>query len=189
MKATALLLAVLLYSPSQPAPQSAKTPQAPAVVLLMRHAEKPEGDNKISDLAPQGFKRAQALPTLFLSQTSLFPRPDALFATDTTNHSNRPIETITPLSQALHLPINHDYADHDTTPLANKLLSGQYAGKVVVVCWHHGELPHLAQALGIQNPPTWQDTTYDRVWEIHWLNGKANLTVTPEHLLPGDPVM
>jgi len=187
MKALTLLLALFLCAPAQPALQPDKTPQTPAVVLLMRHAEKPLGDEKLSDLAPQGFKRAQALPTLFLSPSSLFPRPDALFATDTSKHSNRPIETITPLAQALHLPINHDYADRETTPLANKLLSGQYAGKVVVVCWHHGELPHLAQALGIENPPKWEDTTFDRVWEIHWQNGKATLTITPEHLLPGDP--
>jgi hypothetical protein len=165
----------------------------PAVVFIIRHAEKPaERDNP--DLTPTGFQRAAALPSLFLQQpgsSSLprLPRPAALFASAPAKHSNRPIETITPLSQALHLRINADYADIETGPLAKEILSGRYAGKVVLVCWHHGEIPHLAQALGIADAPhRWDEGVFDQIWMIEWIDGKAQFTVLPEKLLPGDSV-
>jgi hypothetical protein len=165
--------------------------KAPAIVFIIRHAEKPT-DDKVSDLAPQGFKRAAALPYLFLpipgsSAPPRLPKPDALFATDVSKHSNRPIETITPLSQALHLQINHDYADRETAAVAKDVLSGKFAGKVVLICWHHGEIPHLAEAFGVVNPPKpWNDTVFDQIWKIQWVDGQARLTTLPQELLKGD---
>ena len=75
------------------------------------------------------------------------------FASEAAKHSNRPIETITPLSQALHLRINHDYEDRETAKVADAVMSGKYAGKVVLICWHHGEIPHLAKAFGVEDAP------------------------------------
>jgi hypothetical protein len=165
--------------------------KTPAVVFIIRHAEKP-AERENSDLTANGFKRAAALPSLFVQQpgsSSLprLPRPAALFASAPGKHSNRPIETITPLAQALHLRLNTDYADIETAPIAREILSGRYAGKVVLVCWHHGEIPHLAEALGVTNAPHhWDESVFDQIWMIEWVNGKGQLTVLPEKLLPGD---
>jgi hypothetical protein len=102
-------------------------------------------------------------------------------------HSNRPLETIAPTAQALDEKINHDYVDIETGPVAKKIMSGKYAGKVVLVCWHHGEIPHLAEAFGVTNVPRhWDPNVYDQVWEIRWVNGQAQLSIVQEHLLPGD---
>jgi hypothetical protein len=159
---------------------------APAVVLIMRHAEKPT-DEKDPNLAPQGFRRADALPSLFAGPQPRLPRPEFLFATDASKHSNRPVETIGPLSQALHERINHDYLDMETGPIAKQVLGGQYAGKVVLICWHHGEIPHLAEAFGVTDAPkTWDPDVFDQVWEIRWTSGQPHLTVVDEQLLPGD---
>ena len=194
MKFSRTILAVLLFC-SAVLPLSSQdtslASRAPAVVFIIRHAEKPEGD-KLPDLNPQGFKRAAALPALFLPQPGSkalprLPRPNFLFASDPTKHSNRPVETIAPLSQALHLRVNHDFADRETTPLANEVLSGKYAGKVVLICWHHGEIPHLAEAFGITDAPKhWSEDVYDQIWMIEWVDGKAQMTTLPELLLPGD---
>jgi hypothetical protein len=179
-------------APAAVAQDQAVASTAPAVVFIMRHAEKPVGEDKSGDLTPTGFKRAALIPTLFVMQPGAstparFPKPDAIFATDAAKHSNRPIETITPLAQTLHMKINHDFADVETGPLAKKILGGQYAGKVVVVCWHHGEIPHLAQALGVTGAPKkWDPDVFDRIWEVRWVDGKAQLQILPEHLLPGD---
>jgi hypothetical protein len=172
------------------APAADLQSKAPAIVFLIRHAEKPMED-KDPHLAPQGFKRAQALPALFLQQkgsTALprLPRPAALFATATAKHSDRPMETITPLSQALHLTINHSFEDRETTADANEILSGKYAGKVVLICWHHGEIPHLAKALGAETPKKWDDTVFDQIWMMEWVDGKVQFSTLPERLLPGD---
>lgn len=165
--------------------------KAPAIVFIIRHAEKPM-DDKAPDLAPQGFKRASAIPYLFLplpgsSVPPRLPRPDVLFASEAAKHSNRPIETITPLAQALHLRINHDYEDRETAKVADDVMSGKYAGKVVLICWHHGEIPHLAQAFGVEGAPkTWDDTVFDKIWKITWVDGKAQMTILPQMLLKGD---
>jgi len=158
---------------------------APAVILLMRHAEKPLTDVKDPNLSPEGFKRAQALPKLFLDGT--LPKPDFLFATAASKHSNRPVETITPLSQALHLKINDDYEDIEAGPLAKKILGGKYAGKVVVIAWHHGEIPNVARAFGVTDAPKkWDPDVFDQIWKIQYVDGKAVMTILHEHLMPGD---
>jgi len=174
-----------------PAAVSTVQSKAPAMVFIIRHAEKPM-DDKDPNLTPQGFKRAQTLPALFLQQagsTALprLPRPAALFATAPSKHSNRPIETIAPLSQTLHLHINESYEDRETTAVANEVLSGKYAGKVVLICWHHGEIPHLVKAFGVEDAPKkWDDTVFDQIWMLEWVDGKVQFSTLPEKLLPGD---
>lgn len=167
------------------AQQGDVTSKAPSIILLMRHAEKPLTDSKDPNLSPEGFKRAQALPKLFLDGT--LPRPDFLFASAPSKHSNRPAETIAPLAQALNLKINEDYEDIESGPLAKKILSGKYAGKVVVIAWHHGEIPNVAQDLGVTDAPKkWDADVFDQIWKIQYVDGKAVMTVLHEHLMPGD---
>jgi hypothetical protein len=166
--------------------------KAPKVIYVMRHAEKPEGDTKDPNLAPQGFKRAQALPALFVAmpgRTTLPPllRPDFIFASAPSKHSNRPMETIAPLAQLLHEKVNGDFEEIEAGPLAKRVLGGAYAGKVVLIAWHHGEIPHVVQALGVKDAPKhWNPDVYDEIWKIVYVNGEAQMTVVHEHLLPGD---
>jgi hypothetical protein len=163
----------------------AQGPQPPATILLIRHAEKPETG---MDLTPAGFARAAALPQLFGGATPHnLPRPDFLFATHVSKNSNRPVETITPLSEALKLPISHDIADKDFATLATELLSGKYAGKVVLVAWHHGSIPAFAKALGAVPPyDPWPVMQFDRVWRIDFSGGQAVLVDLPQGLMAGD---
>jgi hypothetical protein len=191
-----VLLVAFTASPVAPMGAAAQSTdlaaRVPAAVFIIRHAEKPLGDEKLPDLTAIGFQRANLLPTLFIAQPGSskpprFPRPTALFATDTSKHSDRPIETVTPLARALHLRVDHDYADREVSALATELLSGKYAGQVVLVCWHHGEIPHLAQALGVTDAPKkWDDTVFDRIWMVQWVGGKPQFDVLLENLLPGD---
>ena len=189
-----LLLAGLATAASPASPQQDAPPsRTPVVVFILRHAEKPLGEgSKDPNLTTQGLHRAQAIPSLFLmmpgaTQPARFPRPDYIFASDASKGSNRPVETITPLAQMARLKVNHDFADLETGPLAKELLSGKYAGKVVVICWHHSEIPHLAQALGVSGAPKkWDPDVFDQIWEVRWPDGKAELTILPQRLLSGD---
>jgi hypothetical protein len=165
----------------------AQTAQLPATILIIRHAEKLT-DGQI-DLSPTGFKRANLLPNLFLSAGLRpdLPTPQVLIATHQSKHSNRPVETVTPLATALHLAIDSTISNEDYVTLALNLLGGKYAGKVVLVSWHHGNIPQLATVLGVQPPYTsWPDTQFDRIWRIDYKDGKAILKDLPQHLLPGD---
>jgi len=154
----------------------------PALVTLMRHGED-VGENSYH-LSPQGMKRAQALPQLFGGR---LPKPDVIIATHASKNSNRPIETVEPLARALHLEIDNRFRQDDFAILARDLLTdARYAGKVVLVCWHHGSLPKLARALGVKNPPKWPDTQFDRVWMIDFKNKGARLDEVHQKLLAGD---
>jgi broad specificity phosphatase PhoE len=163
-----------------------QTGQPPATILLIRHAEKLT-DGRM-DLSPAGFERAKALPQLFGGPAAPhnLPRPEFLFATHVSKKSNRPVETITPLSDALKLPISAEVDDKDFAALAAELMSGKYAGKVVLVAWHHGTLPAFVTALGAVPPYVWPNTQFDRVWRIDYRGGKATLSDLPQGLLPGD---
>jgi hypothetical protein len=165
-----------------------QAPQPPATILLIRHGEKPETGIHLSEA---GVARSKAIPQLFGGASAAaphnLPKPDFLFATRAGKNSDREVDTLLPLSEALKMPISHEVADKDYATLATELLSGRYAGKVVLVCWHHGSLPEFAKALGATPPyDKWPDTQFDRVWRIDYSGGKAVLTDLPQGLMPGD---
>jgi hypothetical protein len=122
----------------------------------------------------------------------LFSTPDYLFAAAPGGNSNRPIETISPLSGALGLPINpgltKPFADKEYAKLAGYLLSSPtFAGKVILICWHHGTIPQLATALRAQVPVSkWNPTVFDRVWEIKYDTNPPGFHDFPQQLLYGD---
>jgi hypothetical protein len=169
------------------AQSSGTAPQPPATILIIRHAEKLT-DGRMG-LSPAGLERARMLPKLFLSPATRpdLPTPQVLFAAHASAHSNRPVETITPLAAALHLPIDDSFQNEDYAGLAKQLLSGRYAGKVVLIAWHHGKVPQLTAALGATPPyAPWPDQQFDRIWRIDYVDGKATLRNLPFALMPGD---
>ena len=165
--------------------QSAGTPQPPATILIIRHAEKlPNGD---TDLSPAGYARAQLLLKAFipLGVRPDLPTPQFIFAAAPSTHSNRSALTVAPLADALHLQINQDFQDHKYANLAAELLSGKYTGKVVLISWHHGKIPQLAAALGAIPPYNpWPEQQFDRIWKIDYTNGKATLRDLPYEIAP-----
>ncbi len=161
----------------------------PAMIILIRHGEKPPPEAKSADLSEAGVLRAQALPRLFALQgkkPSRLPHPDALFASSASKHSNREFETLVPLSKALHEPISIAFDEDQTDELAREIYSGKYAGKVVLICWHHGRMPKVAKSLGVADAPKWQDEVFDQMWTITWPAGKLQFSTVPERLMPGD---
>jgi len=169
------------------------------------------------DLSIKGSARAAALPSLFVPATPplscpltagsqifigqykqvsavarknpRFKTPKFIFATEQSHHSNRPVETITPLSLALGLSINSSFPDSAAgiQGLVTTLQGPKYAQQIVLTCWHHGTIPKLAKALGVSNPPKWKGTIFDLLWEIKFSSkGKAALRVHHQELLFGD---
>jgi broad specificity phosphatase PhoE len=179
VRMVALVVAVVACSQSHAQPRE---------VLIIRHAEKQ--DTSIH-LSPEGQKRAEALPRLFVKSPDRpdpFPTPVFLFATKKSSNSNRPVETVTPLAKALDLDINDRFNDDEYDKLAHELLTNpRYAGKTVLVCWHHEKIPELAQSLKVQDvPKEWKGQVFDRVWAITYKDGKAKLGIRHQALLPQD---
>lgn len=158
--------------------------KTPRQILIIRHAEK-SNDKSDIHLNARGKARAAALVRLFPEQ---FDTPEFIFASKASLHSNRPVETVTPLADALHLTIDNSFPNEDYAALARELLASPiYKGRVILVCWHHGKIPALAAALGVGNPPSpWPDSHYERVWRLDYGVGGVRFTDAPQHLLPGD---
>ena len=119
---------------------------ADATVLIVRHGEKPDSG---PDLSPEGQARAQAYVAYFqhfmLDGAPL--RPDMLVASADSRSSARERLTLTPLSQALKLPIDQRFADREVQNLV-AALSTESHGKSILIAWHHGQLAKLIKAFG-----------------------------------------
>ncbi len=139
-------------------------------VLIIRHAEKPSNG---TGLAPAGEERAAAYATYFghfkIGGTTV--RIDELVATADSEDSVRPRLTLTPLSQALDLPIQQPFADKDVKGLATWLSSQN--SRVILVAWHHGKLPKLLADLGgdpgqLLPNGVWPDEVYNWLIELRY---------------------
>jgi hypothetical protein len=166
----------------------------PAVVILLRHAEKTK-DPSNPHLSAQGRERANALVGFFATNAVLATQPPlaALFAARPAKATGsvRCQETLSPLMQNLNLPVSEAYRAADYRALARHLLaSTNYSGKTVVVCWPRSELPGLAKALGAApKPKTWKSSVYDRVWLLQFgpTPGTVDFQTIQQGFLPPDP--
>lgn len=174
----------------------------PAQVLIIRHGEKPATGN---DLSPQGYQRAQAYVNYFQTNPAVldYGTPVAIYAmkpadpndpdysdnSDTEDSSNRPIETVTPLAQALGLELHDQYTRKQIPALVNDIMSNpDYDGRMVLICWEHKVINDIAAQFGVNpEPDKWSDDVYDQVWEINFSGDQvSNFKEFSEHLMPWD---
>jgi hypothetical protein len=132
----------------------------------MRHAEKPD-DPMNPDLSDAGYVRAERLADYV---PATFGRPEFLFATALSTHSARPVETLTPLSKQIGVAIDSTFADQDYGALAEDVLSQpQFTGKLILVCWHHGNIPSLMRALRAKSdelPDPWDPQVFNLILQL-----------------------
>jgi hypothetical protein len=151
MKLTLLLcglLAVGIATAIFAGPPPTGTPGAlsNAVILIVRHAEKPAAGDQLSSA---GEARAQTYANFFKNFT-LDGQPlklDYLFASADSKVSQRARLTIEPTSKLLGLAIDCQFADAKYQELADEIRAKPH-GQNILICWHHGEIPQLVQALG-----------------------------------------
>ena len=120
--------------------------------------------------------------------------PNAIVVAADSKQSHRPRLTVEPFAKAAKLPIDNRFANKQPADLAAELRAN-YAAKVVLICWHHGQIPALLRALGAA-PETllpngkWPKTVYDWVIMASFdENGRLIPESTKrisEHLLQGD---
>jgi hypothetical protein len=142
-----------------------------ALILIVRHAEKAD---KGTGLSKEGDKRAKAYVDYFKNYTvdSAPFKPDYLFSTADSKDSCRTRLTIEPLSKAIGLPIDDRFQYTDVQGLAGAI-QAKPAGKQVLICWHHGEIPQLVSALGANSSTLipdnkWPENVYDWVIQLRY---------------------
>ena len=156
-----------------------KAPDDDLKVVIIRHAEKAkDGDN----LSCQGHNRALKLASVLHQkiQTPDFTYVPALKSDKATKHS-RMFQTVTPFAVKYDLTINSKYSVDDFAGVANSVLKKR--GTVLMV-WSHSEIAELAQALGVRQPPQWDDADFDTMWTITYADGEVQLTQDMEGLNP-----
>lgn len=156
-------------------PQTTELSDSPQYILVMRHAEKPV-DMNISDLALAGHARAEALAE-YIPRT--FGVPDAIFAAALSKHSERSLQTVMPLSKVTGVLIDATIADEDYAVLASKVLSDvKLRGARVVICWHHGRIPALMNALGAvpgSYPDPWGQEVFNLILRVEFVDSYAQV--------------
>ncbi|MDQ7094477.1 phosphoglycerate mutase family protein [Desulfosporosinus sp. PR] len=164
----------------------------PKQIIFIRHGEKENSDGRIqkADLSSNGYKRANELPDFFKNHLPAnISKPDVIIAMKqkTSKNSNRPFETVEPLSKALNIPI---IANYKKTEIGQAVEDINKFGenKVVLVCWEHQNIVKMAQLLGAPvnswgyNPQAQKDNkNYDAIWVITKIDDtKAELAVYKE---------
>jgi hypothetical protein len=172
-------------------------------IMVIRHAEKPEGlDAGVAytgkesghQLIVRGWQRAGALTVLFGPtygplQNPEIETPQFLFASNDT--SVRPIDTITPLSMKLGVEIDTTY---DKGSEAQLVAAAKQCDGGVLIAWQHGRIPVIAAEIledptliaGV--PAKWPGNRFDIVW-VFDLDAKTQtykFSQVPQLILAGD---
>jgi hypothetical protein len=162
-----------------------------AVILIIRHAEKPDAG---SGLSAEGEMRAKAYVNYFKNLT-IDGQPlklDYIFAAADSNGSQRPRLTIEPTSRALGIAIDSRFKDKIFQELAAEIQSKPH-GKTILISWHHEEIPALLGALGadanqVIPKAKWPEDVFGWLIELRY-DSDGRLIETRrfnENLLPDD---
>ena len=117
---------------------------------------------------------------------------DHLFAAAESKHSDRPHETLEPLSNALGIKIQSQFDLSEPQDLADKVRRS-YGGETVLICWHHGAIPDLLKAFGAHPKELlprgkWPDDVFGWLIVLRYDQvGRLSAHVYNESLTPEDP--
>jgi hypothetical protein len=164
-----------------------------SVVLIIRHAEDADSGHGIS---PRGKERAEAFKNYFLNLNVDSKRlePTVILAAKDSKKSHRPRLTVEPFAKAAKLPIHTRFGNNQSAELAADLRA-KHQGKVILICWRHGNIPALLRALGAKPKRflpngKWPDSIYNWVILLTYdQEGRlipGSSTRIEKHLVPGD---
>jgi hypothetical protein len=164
-----------------------------AIVLIIRHVEKPDSG---VDLSPLGKERAKAYEHYFQDFTVDSKRlcPNAVFAAKDSKDSHRPRLTVEPFAKAEKLRVDAHFSSGHTAKLAAALRKNDQ-GKRILISWHHTDIPSLLRALGAEPDSLlprgkWPNSVFGWVLMLSFdQNGRlipAGTKRIEEHLMPDD---
>src|SRR6476659_4339058 len=187
------LFIAVLFSSTLTLPADSQSGPKDAVVLIIRHGEKPDTGR---DLSPAGQQRAEAYIHYFQEFTvdSQPLRPKFIFAAKDSKESERPRLTVEPFAQAEKLQIDTRFSSGQSTELSAALRATEQ-GKRILISWHHTDIPELLRALGAKPKRLlpdgkWPDPVFGWVILLSYdQDGRlipASTRRINEHLMPGD---
>jgi len=181
-------------APARVAPQD--------VVMVIRHAEKPDGElpgvdeagnEDDSSLTETGWQRAHRLADLFDPAQGTPPpgivTPTLIYAAGVTDdgEGQRTRETVAPLAERLGLPVETDYGRGDEKKLVERVTDDEHGA--ILISWQHGGITEIADAFPSvkpKPPSEWPDDRFDMIWTFTRTADGWRFAQVPERLLPGD---
>lgn len=174
---------------------------ATTLVMVIRHAEKPDdtnpgvdaqGNNDDSSLTETGWQRANRLVDLF-DPASGSPRPGlatpkTIYAAGANDDGEglRPRETVMPLVARLGLTMNTNYGAGDEKKLAQQVITQPGP---TLISWQHSGIPDIAKAFPsvTPKPPSeWPNDRFDIIWTFTKTADGWQFAQVPELVMPED---
>uniref|UniRef100_A0A7S1IKD0 Phosphoglycerate mutase family protein n=1 Tax=Eutreptiella gymnastica TaxID=73025 RepID=A0A7S1IKD0_9EUGL len=141
-------------------------------IVILRHGEKPV-DLELNSLSRRGWERSHWLVN-WVQHTLPKHTRGSQVSTIMTSMPNvdglhvRPVQTITPLSVALQMPIVVRPTAFSAANKARRILEEEEG--IVLICWQHEDVREMMGYFGFQ-VPEWSDDDYETVYIIDW-NGR-----------------
>lgn len=164
-------------------------------IMIIRHGEKPkkhkkgigyDGHKNIDSLIVKGWIRAGALSHLFHLNNSNLLIPTELYACYKSKHAQRALETITPLSEILNIPVNTSVARGNEKNVAKLAMKSE---GVVLISWEHDRIHHIANEIVDKKlvPQMWPENHYDMIYVFTQnSDGTYDFSQVPQLLMKGD---
>ena len=163
-------------------------------IIVIRHAQKPthkpkhigireDGTADPKSLTVRGWQHAGALAAVFAGPGSgaddaLAARPDVIFAAgagkktariggkevEVGSHSRRPLQTVTPLAEALKLAPVTTHTKGEEQALVDDVLGRP---GTVLICWQHENIAAIGNLIVGNNttvPQIWPEDRYDLIY-------------------------
>lgn len=166
-----LVLLLPIWGFAEPVPAAKSPALSNVVILVIRHAEKPDDG---PGLSAEGEARAKAYTNYFKTFTldGQALKLDYLFAAADSKESQRPRLTLEPTGKAFGLAIDTRFKNKNFQQLADEL-QAQPHGNAILIAWHHEKIPALLRALGADSAQVlpnnkWPDAQFGWVIQLRY---------------------
>ncbi|THH10438.1 hypothetical protein EW145_g1330 [Phellinidium pouzarii] len=161
----ALSLVGSLISLAMSPVRAAKAPSIANTVYLIRHGEKPTDGS--DGLSAQGEERAQCLVNVFGTSSDFNIGYIIAEKPKSSGARERPLQTVTPLAQSLGLTVDTSCSKKDSSCVADAVADfAKTSNSNILICWEHGELTDIAEALGVNDAPEYPDDAFNIIWTL-----------------------